>query len=345
MRSHALPALACLSLLAPGCSSPAKTSINEPRVDLHLDAEEAELALDLAERAARSEPIVDADWEKLEATQGYRRLVLREKSIGREFRQENFRAFVLSEELAAELPALRETLDAWKKADLRHAADRALAYLPRQATIRATVLPVVKPHRNSFVFEPATDPAIFLAVDPALSREQFEDVVAHELHHIGFASLPRPASARPPEVERVLPWIGAFGEGFAVLAAAGGPEVHPHEHGSPEDRERWDRDVARFDEDLARIQGFLLDVLDDPDATDEEIRGAGMAFFGEQGPWYTVGWKMSVTVEQRYGRAVLIECMLEPDRLLATYNVAATSGARWSDELIARLGAQPIVPQ
>jgi len=38
-------------------------------------------------------------------------------------------------------------------------------------------------------------------------------------------------------------WIGAFGEGFAMLAAAGGPAIHPHAVSSPEERARWDKDV------------------------------------------------------------------------------------------------------
>jgi hypothetical protein len=44
----------------------------------------------------------------------------------------------------------------------------------------------------------------------------------------------------------VSAWLGAFGEGFAVLAAAGGPAVHPHATGTAEDRARWDEDVANF---------------------------------------------------------------------------------------------------
>jgi hypothetical protein len=60
---------------------------------------------------------------------------------------------------------------------------------------------------------------------------------------------------------------------------------------------------------------------------------------------------MSVVVEKRYGRAVLIEGMHHPDRLLATYNRAAQeSNARggellalWSDELLDRIGARPLV--
>jgi hypothetical protein len=59
-------------------------------------------------------------------------------------------------------------------------------------------------------------------------------------------------------------------------------------------------------------------------------------FYGVQGPWYTVGWKMAVTVERRFGRAALIECLRDPRRLLARYNAAAgDSLARWSPALLA----------
>ena len=319
----------------------------EERIQLHLDVEEAEAALDLASRARASTPIPSSDWQRFFALDACQRLARREKEIGRPLEQAEFQAFIVSDELSKESAAIRTTLDAWKKADLQAAARRTLAYLPAEALIHATVFAVVKPQKNSFVFEPKANPAIFLAVDPTVTREQFENTVAHELHHIGFASLPEPDSPHPPEAERILPWIGAFGEGFAMLAAAGGPDIHPHEHSSKETRERWDRDVANFDADLAKVQSFFLDVLDKKLVSDDEVRKAGMQFFGVQGPWYTVGWKMAVIVERRYGRAVLVEGMRDPSRLLATYNEAAKElsakgGERlatWSPDLLKRLGA------
>jgi hypothetical protein len=54
--------------------------------------------------------------------------------------------------------------------------------------VRAKIYPVIKPAINSFVREAATDPAIFLWLDPAVIREKFENIVAHELHHIGLTS-------------------------------------------------------------------------------------------------------------------------------------------------------------
>ena len=74
-----------------------------------------------------------------------------------------------------------------------------------------------------------------------------------------------------------------------------------------------------------------------------------MTFFGVQGPWYTVGWKMAVVIERRFGRAKLIECMLDPRELLVTYDRAAAelNGAGgellplWSDDLLRAMGAEP----
>jgi hypothetical protein len=331
-----LPAMVCLGCAAARPSAP-------DRIDLRLDSAEAEAALEIVARAKDLAPTSDADFAKLESTDAYARLQRREKEMGAPLDAAAFRAFLLADARAEEAPALRKTLDEWKRADLRAAAERVLSYLPAEARIHATVFPVIKPRKNSFVFEPGTNPAIFLCVDPAMTRAQFENTVAHELHHIGFASLPEDESDRAPEVKKALSWISAFGEGFAMLAAAGGPDVHPHEHSPAADRERWDRDVANFDDDLRRVEAFFLDILDGRLATDEEIRKVGYSFFGVQGAWYTVGWKMAVAVEKSRGRAVLIECMRRPDRLLATYDeVAGEEGARWSPDFLRRLGAEPI---
>lgn len=342
-------ALPCFARAADASAAPER-STTEERIQLHFDVEEAEVALDLASRAKGPTPIPSSDWQHFFALDACQRLARREKEIGRPLEQDEFQKFIVSDELSRESATIRTTLDAWKQADLQAAARRTLAYLPAEAFIHATVFAVVKPQKNSFVFEPKANPAIFLAVDPAMTRDQFENTVAHELHHIGFASLPESSSPHPPEAERVLPWIGAFGEGFAMLAAAGGPDIHPHEHSSKETRERWDHDVAGFDSDLAKVQSFFLDVLDRKLVSDDDVRKAGMQFFGVQGPWYTVGWKMAVTVERRYGRAVLIEGMRDPPRLLATYNEAAkeleAKGgeklATWSPDFLKRLGAESL---
>ena len=135
-----------------------------------------------------------------------------------------------------------------------------------------------------------------------------------------------------------------------MLAAAGSPDVHPHAVSSPEERAEWDHDMANFNHDLVSLQRFFLDILNRKLKTKEEIDEKAYSFFGKQGPWYTVGYKMAVIVEKRYGRATLIGCMLDPRELLARYNSAAgelnhnghEQLTLWSPELLARIG-QPKV--
>lgn len=321
------------------------------RIHLQLNTDEAEAVLAILAKKAAGQTITDNDWQHLFATEPYIRLKKREASLKRDFTDDDFKKFVLSPELAAKADSLRHTLDDWKKADLHASAVRDLAYLPEQATIRAKVFPVIKPGINSFVFDTQTDPTIFLYLDPQESAAKFENTVAHELHHIGFASVDSLSEAKlkdlPANVKSAVEWMGAFGEGFAMLAAAGGPDVHPHAVSSPEERARWDHDMANFNQDLGTVQTFFLDVINGKLKTEDEIRNRAMEFFGVQGPWYTVGYKMAVMVEKRYGRATLIDCMVDPRELLSKYNSAAAELnkqqrdhlALWSSELLDKIQA------
>jgi hypothetical protein len=322
------------------------------RLQLTLDASEAEAVLSILAKAQAHQRADSADWRRLFATEPYQRLKAREAAMRRAFSDADFQRFVLSDTLAGRATELRQTLDDWKRANLTRAAGRAFVYLPAEARIRAKVFPVIKPQTNSFVFELSTDAAIFLYLNPSETEAQFENTVAHELHHIGYASV----SARfdssiaglSPAAHRAAEWMGAFGEGFAMLAAAGGPEVHPHAVSPPADRARWDRDVAGFGPDLLKVQQFLLDVANG--RLSEQARDSvAYGFFGVQGPWYTVGWKMAVTIERHLGRARLIACMLDPRQLVLSYNQAAGEERRaggeqlplWSDDLLGMLGAGP----
>jgi hypothetical protein len=236
--------------------------------------DEAEAVLSILETKNGNRPVTDADWKRLLATEGYLRLKKRELSMSRSFDDAEFKAFVLSDELAKGAALLRKTVDAWKQADMTAAAARALAYLPAGASIRAKIYPVIKPGKNSFVFEVKADPAIFLYVDPDETKDQFENTVAHELHHIGYG--------------------GSF------------------------------RDVLE-----GRLKG-------------DEISKVAYSFFGIQGPWYTVGWKMAVTIEKTYGRARLIKCFCDPRGLLPTYNQAAREHNRTSGDSLA-LWSQAVI--
>ena len=283
----------------------------------------------------------------------YVRLKKREAGMHRDFTDDDFKKFVLSSELSARANLLRKTLYAWTQTDLVASARRALTYLPEQAVIKAKVFPVIKPKTNSFVFETQSDPAIFLYLDPEESAAKFENTVAHELHHIGYSSIASLAEARqkdvPPNAKPAVEWMGAFGEGFAMLAAAGGPDVDPHAASSPKERARWNHDLANFNQNMASLEQFFLDIIDQKLVGKDKIDEKAYSFFGDaQGAWYTVGYKMSVIVEKRFGRKVLIECMLDPRQLLARYNQAAEERNRgsgeelalWSPELMRMIGVR-----
>ncbi|HEU4794071.1 MAG TPA: DUF5700 domain-containing putative Zn-dependent protease [Pyrinomonadaceae bacterium] len=320
------------------------------RVNVRLLSDEAEAVLAILAKRKAGQEVNESDWQRVFQSEGYVRLKKRETSMQRSFEDAAFKEFVLSEQLLQRMPALEETLARWKHADLSRAGRLALDYLPKNANIQAKIYPVIKPRDNSFVFDVKTDPAIFLYLDPAVTREKFENTLAHELHHIGYGTAcPRKDIADKisnlSQNERtLLTWVGAFGEGFAMLAAAGGPDVHPHAVSSAEVRARWDGDVANFNEDLKKVEAFFVDVLQGK-LTEEQTREKGFSFFGTQGPWYTVGWRMAMLIEKIFGRAMLIECMCDQRMLLRTYNSAAISINRnlqsplalWSTAVVERI--------
>jgi Putative zinc dependent peptidase (DUF5700) len=304
------------------------------RVQLTLDTSEAEQVLAILALRSQGKPVPGSEWQKLFATAPYQRLQQREKAIGesfhdpsRAFTDDDFKRFVLSADLLPRAATLSSTLERWKKADLREDAGRVLTYLPADAILRAKVYLVIKPGINSFVWELSTDPTIFLYLDPEVSREKFENTVNHELHHIGLGSVgpvyDKKISALPEPAHTAADWMGAFGEGFAMLAAAGGPDVDPHAASSPHEHARWEHDMGQFNDDLRAVNRFFLDILNAKFASRDAMEEKGGAFFGIQGPWYTVGYKMSVMVEKRFGRPALIGTMLDPRCLLVLYNRAA----------------------
>ncbi len=347
-----------LAGLAPALSAMPGTEGGREAVQLAFNGDEAECALAIVEKSAAGQKIEKADWQRLFAGEPYVRLKKREAEIAvmfntpdRVFTDEQFKEFVLGAELAQHAPELRRALAEWRKADLRAVAGRVLEYLPAGAVIKAKVYPVVKPRVNSFVYDLNGDPAIFLYLDPAVGRGRFENTLAHELHHIGFASVEKlrgdPLAGKPDAIKAAAKWLGAFGEGFAMLAAAGGPDVHPHLHSDKEGRARWDKDMANFNEDVGKVERFFLDILDGRLADDKKINEAGSTFFGYHGPWYTVGYRMAAMVEKGEGREALIRCMLDPRLLLKEYNRLAAKenevGAKlavWSKELLEKLGIQ-----
>jgi hypothetical protein len=314
-----------------------------PGDELRLVTDEADAALAILAAFAGGARPDEAAWQRLFASTGYKLLGRREASMKRPFGDADFRAFLSAPETVAKATELARIVADWKQRSLAHAAALAHAYLPARAPIRAEVLLVIKPKTNSFVFKEGGASYIFLYVDPQRTPEQFENTAAHELHHIGFgeACPARKALEYTAPVALAREFVGGFGEGFAMRAAAGGPTVHPHAVSAPVDRARWDRDLARADADLAAVEHFLTEVLDGKFKHEDEAVQAAQPFWGEQGAWYTVGWRMAARIEQRFGRARFIADECDPVALLRDANAATPpGGARFGDAFLARLAGK-----
>ncbi|MGE5278086.1 MAG: DUF5700 domain-containing putative Zn-dependent protease [Acidobacteriota bacterium] len=331
--------------LALAISSAKAQAGDASRLHVSMDAGEAEAVLAILRKEGTGSPVEDTDWKRLFETDGFRRLEAREAAMKVPFTREEFRGFVRSSALVARADDLASTLASWKQVDVDAAAARPLAYLPPGTEIRAKIFVVIKPRSNSFVFG-QPDPAIFLALDPAVTRAKLSNTLSHELHHIGFATACPPGAAQAerealaPPGQAAIKWLSAFGEGLAMLAAAGGPDVHPHAVSEPSERARWDADMKRADEDLRTLDAFFRDLLDGR-LSGEKADERGFSFFGVQGPWYTVGYRMAVAIETAFGREELVRAFCDERLLLRTYNRAADElrrkGARWSSGLLAGL--------
>jgi len=321
-------------------------------VAVRVELDQADAVIALLEQRARGVDPAEADWRRLQSTTGYLRLKRRQESFGAEAFDSVFRAFVRSDDAVRRLPALRDALVKWRGIDVAAAAERAQAYLPDGVVIEATIYPVIKRTPNSFVFELDTDPAIFMYVDPDRSAAVLENTLAHELHHVGAATCPDPAGADTLDApaRRVVSWLSGFAEGLAVLAAAGGPHVHPHASSPADAWTVWERDIANFATDVPRMERFFRQILAGTLAEDEQ-RTQLFSFINTddvpQGAFYTVGWKMAALVEQAQGRESVVRAVCDPRVLLAAYNDVARAHPRtdadplplWSDAFLTAVGA------
>jgi hypothetical protein len=320
-----------------------------PRVQLALDASEARQALVILHKERERQAVPDADWQKLFATLPYQWLKAREAAMQRSFTDEDFRKFMQAPETQARTMEWEQTLSRIERADMAAIGERVLAWLPEGASIKARVFPLIKPKTNSFVWRNEKgEPAIFIYLEKQ-TQAQFETVVAHECHHTSLYGLnaqqEKTPAGLPETVKTAAELMGAFGEGEAVLAAAGSTDTRPHWEDDALARARWDSDMMHFNQDLATLTQFFDDVLDGKlkgDALQEKTS----SFFGYQGPWYTVGYEMAALVEKRFGRRVFTDCLLDPRLLLVRYNEVAAEAnkngaslALWPESLLQRIYA------
>jgi hypothetical protein len=318
-------------------------------LDVQLVTDEADSAVALASRVAQGSVLSRSDLERLTHTNGFEHLQEREARFGGALSDSAVEEFVRGLARSGQSAAYRAELQKLETIDVKEAARGASAYLPKGTALRARMYLEIKPRPNSFVFRGADSvPSIFLAVQPGKTPAQAMNTLTHELHHIGVAAACRgvryvDSTRVAPAVATLLEYLTAFGEGRAMLAAAGGPHVHPHAVDDDSIRLRWDRDVRHAPHDVRELSAFARAVLDGGITSADSVTKRGNSYFGVQGPWYTVGWLMASTVERVLGRRALVATTCDPVALLVAYNEAVSrAGAReglpsWPASLIARL--------
>jgi hypothetical protein len=314
-------------------------------VDVRIISDEADAALGVLNARLQGRTPAPAVWDRLFSSDGYQHLVEREGSMGRPLTDSGFRAFLMSDSALHLGPALAHVLPALEQVDVSGAAALALSYLPPGTPLRARLYLEIKHSTNSFVFTGRDSiRAIFLYVEPDQSPAQLKNTLAHELHHIGLnAACPDLPFAHVSAAQRMLlRYLGAFGEGQAMLAAAGSPSAHPHAADDDTVRARWDHDVANAALDVEELSRFFTSVLDGEVASADSVQSHASTYFGAQGPWYTVGWLMAATIERELGRDALIGSLCEPTRFIARYNDAVLKHAcgaalpMWNAQLVSR---------
>jgi hypothetical protein len=119
--------------------------------------------------------------------------------------------------------------------------------------------------------------------------------------------------------------MGNFREGWAVLAAAGSADVHPMSVFPEPIQSVWDFEAEHFADDLDELNQFFLDTVHS-DLRNDAVLHESRVFSGYGvGPWYTVGYRMAVTIERKFGRTALVATYADPRQFVARYNEAAAS--------------------
>src|SRR5438552_18487702 len=85
-------------LSSPACRA---QSVGDSRVNVQLVTDEADAVLAILAKRNANQTLTAEDWRRLFSSEGYTRLKRRETSMQRSFTDEEFKAFVLSNKLAA----------------------------------------------------------------------------------------------------------------------------------------------------------------------------------------------------------------------------------------------------
>jgi len=319
------------------------------KIAITVDFSESDKVISILQKLQKNQVISDSDWTELFNAIPYQLLQKREAAYNNTMSNNEFKRFVLSKDLLDHTSALMQTISAWRTIDMNEAGKQVFKYLPEEAIIKVKMFIVIKPFENSFVWSEGDNKYIFLYLNTSLSKAQLQNKVMHELHHIGMNSLDKKLYSiiahLPVNQQNAISWLGGLSEGEAMLAAAGSPDVHPLQYDDTAKRNRWDRDMANFNNDLDSLQQFYLKILDGKLKNDDEFAEAASPFYGYQGPFYTVGYRMVSLIEKTFGRQILVNSYIDQRNLLILYNKAVYVKKNkkqnlkpWSSEIIKRLG-------
>lgn len=332
----------CLLPLIPACAPrPVTSAAPTSGVRIERDALNAAFAILTDRKNGRS--IAPERWTTLFASNGYRKLAERETAMGRTFTEDGFRAFLMSDTLLARYEELERAARAWSTMNVEEAARYARSYLPTGTQILTTVYPLIKPVTNSFVHR-STDGTmgIFMYLDTQAPAAELRTTLSHELHHIGLATActEREIAQTDPALRTLLIRLGAFGEGIAMLAAAGAPTINPNIDSRQQRLAEWNASISDLT-GFRDIETYIRDVRDKRITDPDSITRKSFDFYGNQGPWYTVGWTMASSVERAFGRPHLIPLLCDPVALMRSYNEAAPRLGvhgrqlpRWSEDVL-----------
>lgn len=288
--------------------------------------DQCEAALEVIEFNVKGNPTLrNSSLEKLFNTKGYLWLKERELAmgeLGQAFSDEKFKEFILSDNLKEKLHQLQAVLSKLRDLDMEEMVEKAQGYLPEDFPIDSYLVPLIKPLENSFVYQIDGKIAVFLYLNPQYTKAEMENIIIHELHHVGLGEIYKaiPSQIENSGLREIFRWTQALGEGYAMLAAAGGVDQHPVFYDS-ELKNKWDQRMDSFADDFEQVNKFFIKLLKQ-ELNEADAMEKGFEMFGIQGPWYTVGWQVAVTIEKVYGRKSLIECIANPLQQFAMFNNA-----------------------
>ena len=291
-------------------------------IDLVLD--QIKTALNILNKNDKVKNISNNDWNNLFTAKGYQMLKQREKDMDNNFTDSILKEFLLDEETSSNLENYNNSLNRFLDIDLDHLISKTKKYLPQSAEINTAIIPVIKPESNSFVHSINERLLLFIYLEPNISKDKLENKLIHELHHVGLDDVYNKSdySHLTAPAQKMIEWTNAFGEGFAMLAAAGIIDEHPNNF-SEESKKLWDENIKNFNTDFKKIENFLLNILYENFHNDKELYNKGfelMVSNGGQGSWYTVGYKIAKVIEKTANRKVLIDCMDDLTKLYTVYN-------------------------